>query len=147
MGHLPVHTSLSYTWCSILVTVMGWFHATTTTFLICCAPHLSSIHSWFIQQSSLLWLQQTHLVAKCGKTGWEMTAEFCLSISTIPQGILTCCKILWYAANSFTSSLKEVVLRIFIALKNPSVLAGFKHINLRSNGKHDIHYTTKNGVV
>jgi hypothetical protein len=28
-------------------------------FLIYCAPHLSSNHSQFIHQSSLLWLQQT----------------------------------------------------------------------------------------
>jgi hypothetical protein len=35
---------------------------------------------------------------------------------------------------------KEVVLRIFIALKNPSSLAG-------SNGKQDNHYTTDGDVL
>jgi hypothetical protein len=36
------------------------------------------------------------------------------------NGSLTCLKILWHGASSFTSYLKEGVLRIFIALKNPS---------------------------
>jgi hypothetical protein len=47
--------------------------------LLC--PHLSSNHSRFIHQSSLLWLHQTHPVGKRGKTGREMAAEFCLSVS------------------------------------------------------------------
>jgi hypothetical protein len=39
---------------------------------------------------------------------------------------------------------KEVVLRIFIALKNSSLLAEFKPANLESDGKHDNHYITDN---
>jgi hypothetical protein len=39
---------------------------------------------------------------------------------------------------------KEVMLWIFITLKNWSSSAGFEHANLGSNGKHDNHYTTKN---
>jgi hypothetical protein len=56
---------------------------------------------------------------------------------------LTCRKILLNGANGFTSSQKEVVLRIFIALKNPSSSAGFEPANSGSNGKHANHYTTK----
>jgi hypothetical protein len=37
----------------------------------------------------------------------------------------------------------EVMLGIFIAFKNPSLLAGFQPVNLASNGKHDNHYTTE----
>jgi hypothetical protein len=37
---------------------------------------------------------------------------------------LTCCKILWHGTSGFTSHLKEGVLRIFIALKNPSPWPG-----------------------
>jgi hypothetical protein len=33
----------------------------------------------------------------------------------------------------------EGVLRVFIALKNPSPSAEFEHANLRSNGKHGYH--------
>jgi hypothetical protein len=44
-------------------------------------------------------------------------------------------------ADGFTSPPKEVVLRIFIALKNPPLLSGFEPVNLGSNGKHDNHYT------
>jgi hypothetical protein len=36
----------------------------------------------------------------------------------------------------FTSPLKEVVLQIFITLKNPSSLDGFEPANLGSNGKN-----------
>jgi hypothetical protein len=37
---------------------------------------------------------------------------------------------------SFTSPLKEFVLRIFITLENPSSSAGFEPANLGSSGKH-----------
>jgi hypothetical protein len=107
-------------------------------FLIYWVPHLSYNHSWFIHQSSLLWFQQIHLVAKQVETGREIAAEFCLSQGTF----WTCHKIL-YKINSFTPPPTEVVPRIFIALKNPSLLAGFEPVNLGSNGKHDNHYTTK----
>jgi hypothetical protein len=36
------------------------------------------------------------------------------------------------------------VLRIFIALKNPSLSAGFDNANLGSRDKHVNHYTTEN---
>jgi hypothetical protein len=39
--------------------------------------------------------------------------------------------------------MKEGVLRIFIALKNPSPSAGSEHANLESNGKQANHYTTE----
>jgi hypothetical protein len=35
------------------------------------------------------------------------------------------------------------VLRIFIALKNSSLSAGFEPANLEPNGKPDNHYTTE----
>jgi hypothetical protein len=41
-----------------------------------------------------------------------------------------------YVTDDFTSPPKEVVLRIFIALKNPSPSAGFEPANLGSSGKH-----------
>jgi hypothetical protein len=40
-----------------------------------------------------------------------------------------------------------MVLRIFIALKNPSLLAVFEPANLRSNGKHDNQYTAEKDVI
>jgi hypothetical protein len=39
------------------------------------------------------------------------------------------------------------VLRIFIALKNPTPTAGFEPANLWSNSKHAKHYTTKDDYV
>jgi hypothetical protein len=47
---------------------------------------------------------------------------------------LTRHKILQHGTSGFTSHVKEGVLRIFIALKNPS---------LATSGKHTNHYTTK----
>jgi hypothetical protein len=38
------------------------------------------------------------------------------------------------------------MLRIIIALKNSSPLAGFEPANLGSNGKHAEHYTTENDL-
>jgi hypothetical protein len=66
-----------------------------------------------------------------------MALDFVEEISLhTQQGSLICHKILRYGADSFTSLLKEVVLRIFIAFKNPSSSAGFEPDNLGSNGKH-----------
>jgi hypothetical protein len=45
---------------------------------------------------------------------------------------LTCRKILRHVTDGFTSPLKEVVLRGFIALTNLSSLAGFEPVNLES---------------
>jgi hypothetical protein len=42
----------------------------------------------------------------------------------------------------FTTHPKEVVLRIFVALKNPSLSAAFEPANLESNRKHGNYYTT-----
>jgi hypothetical protein len=60
------------------------------------------------------------------------------------QGSPTFRKVLRHGAEGCTSPLKEVVLRIFIALKNTSSSAAFVPANLGSNGKHDYHYTTEN---
>jgi hypothetical protein len=46
--------------------------------------------------------------------------------------------------DGFTSLLKEVVLRIVIALKNPSFSARFAPVILGSNDMHDNHFTTEN---
>lgn len=87
-------------------------------FPICWARHLSSNHSRFVHQSSLLWSQQRHLVAKRGGTRQEIPVNFahkylCLYI----QVSLKCRKILQHRPDSFTSSPKEVVLRILSPLK------------------------------
>jgi hypothetical protein len=42
---------------------------------------------------------------------------------------------------------KDVMLRIFIALKNPSSLAGFEPEILGSNSKHANHYTTDSDKI
>jgi hypothetical protein len=48
-----------------------------------------------------------------------------------------------HGAVGFTSLPKEVMLRTVIALKNPSLSAGFEPTILGYNVKHDIHYTTE----
>jgi hypothetical protein len=64
-------------------------------FLVYCAPHLSSNHSRFVHQGSLLWFQQRRLVAKRRETELEISTKFCLSISlSYLKGSLICRKIL-----------------------------------------------------
>jgi hypothetical protein len=48
---------------------------------------------------------------------------------------LTCRKILRHVTDEFSSLSKEVMLRISVALKNPSSSAGLETAYLRSNGK------------
>jgi hypothetical protein len=69
--------------------------------------------------------------------GTAETNKFCLTKNLFhtSKGSLTCRKILRHGADSFTYPPKERVLRIFIALKNPSPSAGFEPANLGSNGK------------
>jgi hypothetical protein len=49
---------------------------------------------------------------------------------------LTCRKLLRHGTSGFTSYPKEGELRIFIAVKNPSPLAGFEPAIFESSGKH-----------
>jgi hypothetical protein len=49
-------------------------------------------------------------------------------------------------ANGFTPLLKQVVLWIFIALKNSLSSARFEPENLGLNGKHDNHQITGNNM-
>jgi hypothetical protein len=88
-----------------------------------------------------------HVAAKRGRN-WLKNNRWILSISvsSIPQGPLACHKILRHEAYGFTSPPKEVVLRIFIALKNPSLTAGFEPANLGANSKHDNHSTIENDL-
>jgi hypothetical protein len=58
--------------------------------------------------------------------------------------LLTSRKILRHGTDGFTYPPKEVVLRIFIALKIPSLSARFETSNVGFNGKHDNHYTPEN---
>jgi hypothetical protein len=63
--------------------------------------------------------------------------------SHTPQDSLTCRKILRNGVEGFTSPLKKVVLRMFIALKKPLSLAESEPANLGSSGKHDNHQTPR----
>jgi hypothetical protein len=77
---------------------------------------------------------------KQGELGEKYTLILLQSISChTPQGSLTCHKILQHGADGFTSPPKDVVLQIFIPLKNPSSTAGFEPVNFGSSGKHDNH--------
>jgi len=67
------HTfSLQVTGCCYGVVSYRTTHASTTTLWYAS----QSNHSWFIHQNYRLLLQHRNLVAKQGKTGREMTAEF-----------------------------------------------------------------------
>jgi hypothetical protein len=76
--------------------------------------------------------------SKSGET-WvrNMKAEFCLQDISFHV-----CDVLLHAVNrrhrtdSFTSLLKEVMLWIFITLKNPSSSARFEPVNNGPSGKH-----------
>jgi hypothetical protein len=117
--------------------------------LINCAPHLSTNHTRFIhQRSSPLWLQQTHPVPKPGETGREMAAEFCLSVFlSFLKGSFTCRKMLRHVVDGFNSPPNDVVIWIFIVLKNSLLSAAYEPANLGSNRKHDNHYTKENDWI
>jgi hypothetical protein len=93
-----------------------------------------------------LWqsLQKTHLVAKQEELMKEIIRLALQSITVCTsKRSLTCHKVLRHGTDSFTSPPNEVVLRVFIVLKNSSPTARFKPANLGSNGRHANHYTTE----
>jgi hypothetical protein len=66
-----------------------------------------------------------------------MAAEFCLrNISIHARKVLLHPVDLRHGTDGFTSPPTEVVLRIFITLKNPSTSAGIEPANLGSSGEH-----------
>jgi hypothetical protein len=48
-----------------------------------------------------------------------------------------------HGTDGFTFPPKEVALRIFITLKNPSTSVGIEPANLASSGEHSNHYSTE----
>jgi hypothetical protein len=80
-----------------------------------------------------------------GRNGREMTAEFSLSASLLHRKeSLTCRKIL-HGADGFTWYPKKVVLRIFIAFKNPSLSAVFEPANLGLMANTPLHHRERQG--
>jgi hypothetical protein len=73
------------------------------------------------------------------RLGWEMAAlNFAYWFYSCPKVLLHAVN-LRHGTDGFTSSPKEVVLRIFITLKNPSTSVGIEPANLGSNGEHANH--------
>jgi hypothetical protein len=60
---------------------------------------------------------------------------------------ITCRKILRCGVDGFAYPPREIVLLIFIALKNLSPSAGFKPANLGSNGKNVNHFITDDEII
>jgi len=58
------------------------------------------------------------------RRNWRRSENFAYQYLKYLKGSLTCRKILRHGTSGFTSHPKEGVLRIFIALKNPSPLPG-----------------------
>jgi hypothetical protein len=67
----------------------------------------------------------------------------CLVFSIDQKELLTCRKISWHGAYSFTSPPKEGMLQIFSTLKNPSPSARFESTKIGSNSKDANHHTTE----
>jgi hypothetical protein len=67
------------------------------------------------------------------------TLEFCLEVPLHTVGIFNTPQNLTKRERRLYFLSKEVVLRIFIALNNPSLSAGFEPANVGSSGKYDNH--------
>jgi hypothetical protein len=75
----------------------------------------------------------------------EKWRQFCLrNISIHARKVLLRAVNLRHGTDGFTSPPKEVVLRIFITLKSPSISVGIEPANLGSSGEHANHSSTYN---
>jgi hypothetical protein len=82
-------------------------------------PHLSSNNFLFIHQSCLA-ITSRGIDSEAGETWLEMTVNLSYELSlSIPLGSLTFNKIVRRVIYGFISLQNEVVLLIFIAVKNP----------------------------
>jgi hypothetical protein len=79
-------------------------------------------NSWLVYQSSLVVLQAE--TSGASRRNGRKNEKFAYSVSLIRQLIFTCRKILRHGISGCISHPKEGVLRIFIALKNPSLRPG-----------------------
>jgi hypothetical protein len=82
-------------------------------------------NSWLVYQSSLAVLQAT-ISGACRRNG-RRSENFSYQYLKYLKGYLTRRKILRQGTSGFTFHRKEDVLRIFIALKNPSRWPGLNH--------------------
>jgi hypothetical protein len=80
---------------------------------------ISTGENWFVHQSSLATLSAESFSSKLGDTWlrkwWIWPSKY---LSSYFKAIFTCRKIILHGAEGFTSPPKEVVLPIFISLKN-----------------------------
>jgi hypothetical protein len=74
-------------------------------------------NSWLVHQNSLA-------VIPAERRDGRRSENFAYQYLRCLKGFLTCRKILLHGTSGFTSHPKEGVLRIFIAIKNPSRLPG-----------------------
>jgi hypothetical protein len=95
---------------------------------------LTGENSWFAHRS----YRQLYQKSSSSKAGYEGNDEFGLRKYVFSY---------LYRADSFTSTPKEGVLRIFIDLKKISLSAGFEPANVRSNEKLANHYTTDDDCI
>jgi hypothetical protein len=91
------------------------------------ASHLSSNHSRYIHHGFLLWLQQTHLVAKRGETWREMSENFAyrypFHTSRVLQHVVKSYDI---GPTALLPLRRKLGYAFFIALKNLSSSVGFE---------------------
>jgi hypothetical protein len=98
------------------------------------------MNSWLVHQSSLAVYQQRHLGAS--RRNGRRSENFAYHYLWYVNGFFKCRKILRHGTAGFTYHPKEGVLRIFIALKNPSSWSVWT-ASLGSSSKLTNRYTTE----
>jgi hypothetical protein len=129
------------------VTVAGWYRARRTKH---CDHFRSTVRPrqvLIIPDSSTRELSgnnQHTSSSEAGETWTEVTVNFAYEyLFSCLLDSLTCRKILRHGTDGFTSPATEVVVRIVIAIKNPSPSDGFGPANLGSRGNHADYKTAE----
>jgi hypothetical protein len=102
---------------------------------------LAGDNAWLVYQSSMAVIPAE--TSGASRRNGRRSGNFSYQYLKYLKGSLICRKILRHGTSGFISHPKEGVLRICIALKNPSPRPGFKPATLGSSGKHTNHYTTE----
>jgi hypothetical protein len=110
-------------------------------FLIYCALYLSCSHCRIIHNCALVATEKPN--SEGDRNLERYVRKFCLSVSlSYLKGSLICRKSYDIGPTALLPSERSRATD-FMALMNPSLLAGSEPANLGSNGKHDNHYTTE----
>jgi hypothetical protein len=126
----PLKLKIAYFYVACILIIVTGLHRTKypincSHFYYCASPS-EYCHSWFMHHSSLVAVETPNSKTGRNSEKWPLNFSYQYLYHTSRDLYnITCRNFLRHRADGFTFPPKQVMLRIFIAFKNPSSSAGF----------------------